>query len=373
VLVGAGHAHLYTLSRAAAFREAGASLTLVAPGPFWYSGLATGVLSGRYPPALDQIDVRVLVRRAGGEFLADQVTGIDAAGRLLRLRSHPPLSYDVLSLNVGSEVPLADVPGADRHGFAVKPIENLWKLHEDLQARFSTRLCPPPRVVVLGGGATGCEVAANVEGLARRECAGVEVTLVTRGPRLLEGFPDGAGRTMLRVLQRRGVRVLTGATAARVEEHAVFLADGQALPCDIAVHAWGLAPPALLHESGLPTESGGLRVDEHLRCVGDERIFGGGDCIAFPGPPLPRVGVHAVREAPILFHNLLATVRGTALRRYDPQKRCLLILNLGDGTGLATWGGWHYRGWLAYRLKDWLDRSFLRKYRAGGRVRSWRR
>jgi hypothetical protein len=64
------------------------------------------------------------------------------------------------------------------------------------------------------------------------------------------------------------------------------------------------------------------------------------------------VGVYAVREAPVLCHNLLASLGGRPLRRFRPRRRFLLILNLGDGTGLLTWGpfSWHSR--LAFRLKD---------------------
>ena len=54
VMLGAGHAHLYTLKRTADFVRRGFELVLVAPENFWYSGLATGVLAGIYPPALDQ-------------------------------------------------------------------------------------------------------------------------------------------------------------------------------------------------------------------------------------------------------------------------------------------------------------------------------
>jgi NADH dehydrogenase FAD-containing subunit len=91
-------------------------------------------------------------------------------------------------------------------------------------------------------------------------------------------------------------------------------------------------------------------------------VFGGGDCIALAGRRLARVGVYAVREAPVLFHNLLATLEGRPLRRFRPQRRYLLIMNLGDGTGLATWGGLWWYGRLAFWLKDRIDRAFLKEY-----------
>src|SRR5438270_12784180 len=105
VLLGAGHAHLYTLKRAAEFIRAGFELVLVAPETFWYSGLATGVLAGIYPPELDQIDAGALVVKGGGQFIRARATAIDVAARTVALDSGASLSYDVLSCNLGSEVP----------------------------------------------------------------------------------------------------------------------------------------------------------------------------------------------------------------------------------------------------------------------------
>ena len=97
--------------------------------------------------------------------------------------------------------------------------------------------------------------------------------------------------------------------------------------------------------------------------MSDPSVFGGGDCIAIGDRALPRVGVYGVRQAPILAHNLLAALEGRPLRRFRPRRRFLLILNLGDGTGLAVRGGWVWHGRLALWLKDWIDRRYVAKYR----------
>ncbi|MGH7483753.1 MAG: pyridine nucleotide-disulfide oxidoreductase, partial [Longimicrobiales bacterium] len=107
---------------------------------------------------------------------------------------------------------------------------------------------------------------------------------------------------------------------------------------------------------------GALRVDAALRAIHDPRVFAVGDCAAFEPRPLPRVGVYAVRQAPVLFENLVAAAEGAPLRAYHPQRRHLLILNLGAGEGLAVRGRLHGHGRAAFRLKDWLDRRFLERY-----------
>ena len=104
VLVGAGHAHLHIASKAADYAALGARLVLIDPGRFWYSGMATGLIAGRYSPDDDQVDPDALIRAGDGEFIADAVARVDVAGKTVFLESGEQLRYDWLSLNVGSEV-----------------------------------------------------------------------------------------------------------------------------------------------------------------------------------------------------------------------------------------------------------------------------
>jgi NADH dehydrogenase FAD-containing subunit len=368
VLLGAGHAHLFTLKRTAEFVGRGFELVLVAPEVFWYSGLATGVLAGLYPPDLDQIDVGALAVQGGGRFIRARATAIDVTARTVSLDTGSSLSYDVLSCNLGSEVPLDAIPGATTYGHAAKPVRNLWELRRALEARMGPAA---PRqalqIVIVGGGATGCEIAANIQHLVAAHGGQAHITVLARGDRVLGEMPRGAADKMVRILERRGVRLVLRAPVVRVDGQAVTTADGQQVPYDFLVHAMGLRAPAILRATGLPTSAdGALLVDPFLRSVADRRVFGGGDCVALQDRELARVGVYAVREAPVLYHNLLASLQGRRLRRFRPQRRFLLILNLGDGTGLLTWGpfSWHSR--LAFRLKDRIDRAFLRAYQKKG-------
>ena len=138
---------------------------------------------------------------------------------------------------------------------------------------------------------------------------------------------------------------------------------GDRLPFDFLVNAAGLRPPALLRESGLATDDcGAMRVNRCLQAVDHPSIFGGGDCVSFEARPLAKIGVYAVRAAPVLCHNLLAFLRdaGTAnLRPFRPQRSFLLILNAGGGEALAVWRRFYWHGRAAFRLKDFLDRRFL--------------
>ncbi len=203
-------------------------------------------------------------------------------------------------------------------------------------------------------------VRALLDRLGARES---EVLLLAGGDRLFEGFAPMVARKAARLLAARRVDVHLGARVTRVEKGVATTEKGERFAFDFLVNAAGLQPPALLSESGLATDArGALLVNRFLQSVGQPSVFGGGDCAAFEQRPLAKIGVYAVREAPVLFHNLLATLGqdgGTTLRAFKPQRSFLLILSLGDGTGLAVWRRWAWHGRAAFWLKDFLDRRFL--------------
>lgn len=368
VFVGGGHAHLYSLKRTGELVGRGAQVTLVAPQRYhYYSGMGPGLLSGFYRPDEARVDVHALAVAAGCTFVQDRVISVDAGTRLLRLEGGPALAYDLVSFNTGSRVPAERIAGAGDEATAVKPIENLEGLRKRLLARRGDGSC---RVLVLGGGPAGVELAANLWRLGRDGAVPLEITVCEAGDRLLPGLAARAGTLAFTSLGARGITVRTGFAAALLEAGSARSASGEALSYDEAVLTVGIVPHDLYRLSGLPTgPDGGLLVDEFLRSPAHPEVFGGGDCVCFGPRPLPRVGVYAVRQAPVLFRNLLAAVEGRPPEPFRPQRRYLLILNLGDGRGLATWGGWTACGTWALRWKDRLDRAFLRGFQSPEDVR----
>ena len=148
-----------------------------------------------------------------------------------------------------------------------------------------------------------------------------------------------------------------------------MLEDGLEIPYDFAFLATGTRPHSLFTDSRLPTaEDGGLLVNRHLQSVQYPEIFGGGDCIHFQPRPLKRVGVYAVRQSRILFHNLQAFAEGRSLSFFKPQQDYLLILNLGDGTGLLNKKFLVLDGRLAFKIKDHIDRKFMKQFQLSGEL-----
>ena len=364
VLVGAGHAHLGVLRDC---KRWGHRVTVVSPGDFWYSGLATGTLGGQYAIEDDKIDVAALCRRVGARFVQDKLVGLNAAAKRITLDGGDVLYYDVLSLDLGSEVrPLLHVADDQPRVFAAKPIRRLADLRravEDGAAR---------TVAVAGGGYTGCETSLNLARLLRNTVPpAARVTLFVGEDGTLPDMTDAQRRKVVDALRVANVGVLRSrATAVAADAEAIEIhylicyGDSPRLEerqtFDAVLNATGLRPPPLVATLGLPlTESGRLRLRDTLQVDGHDAIFAAGDSATLTGQELPQIGVVAVRQGEVLSHNLPAAADGKPLRKYRPQRRHLLILNLADGTGLAVWNGLHYRGKLALWLKSYIDRRFM--------------
>jgi len=362
VLVGGGHAHLFTLARLPELIRRGASVTLVTATQYhYYSGMGPGMLAGTYHPEALRFDVRAQAQRCGAACIVDRAVSLDPVRRLLFLAETQPIPYDIISFTIGSTVSLPDDNLADNI-VPAKPIENLLRFREQVRMHLAQGT---PRLVVIGGGAAGVELAGNLERLVRSDRGMAYVSLVA-GKRLLERLPEKAGDLARNSLENRKIEVIEGKRVVRLEFEGAMLDDGSLLPFHTALAATGVVPPPLFRTSGLPVaEDGSMLVTDSLQCVNYPEILGGGDCISLAGKPLDRVGVYAVRQAPVIYANLVALLAGKDTVRFTPQARYLQLLNLGDGTALFIRGTTVFRGKSALFLKDYLDTSFVRKYQAG--------
>ena len=369
VLVGGGHAHLEVL-REAARRPFGAELVLVSPSPAQlYSGMMPGQLRGAYRERDLTVDLPALCRAAGARFVEAAAERVDAplggGGAAVHAAGGPALEASHVSLDVGAlPAGLDRVPGAAEHAFAVRPVAR-WRA---LVARVEALLAgggEPFAACVVGGGAGGVELAFALHARARAAGRAAEVALVEGGDRILPSFGALGGRVR-RLLERRGVRVLTGHAVAAVDAEGVTLAGGARVASLVTVWTAGAAAPPLVRASRLPADAGGyLRVDATLRAADGRPVWGAGDCVALDGAAwVPKAGVYAVREAPVLADNLRAALGDGAARRYVPQRRYLVALDTADGRAFLRRGGVpvgvHAR-W-ALRLKRAIDERFVARY-----------
>lgn len=364
VLVGGGHAHLTTILKLRDYIGRGHRVTLISADAYhYYSGMGPGMLAGIYRPHDIRFHVKKMAEDRGAVFIKDSVVKIDAAMRGLTLKSGRQVSYDVVSFNTGSDVPKESLDVDAGPVFTVKPIINLLQARKYIIEHLNSGLLD---IVVVGGGPAGAEIAGNTWRLVHGHGGTARITLIA-GRQLFSGFPDRVRVLAMNSLGRRGIDVLEQTRAAKIGKESVTLSNGAALPFDIAFIASGVRPSSIFVNSGVPTgEDGGLLVNAHLQGVAHPGIFGGGDCISLEGHHLARVGVYAVRENEILYHNLFAALEGGRMRTFEPQKIYMLIFNMGNGRGIFWRKNLVWHGRPAFTLKNHIDTGFMRKFQVSG-------
>ncbi len=368
VFVGGGHAHLTSLKHLSGFKKRGHEVVLISPSPYhYYSGMGPGMLSGIYRPWEVRFHIKKLAEHQGATFIKDKVIKIDPGRHLLFLSSGESVSYDIVSFNTGSEVPVESLITTQRENIVtVKPVVNLLKArHIILEAITSNKAL---NFVVVGGGPAGVEISANLWRLLNENHGKGEITLIG-GKRLLGDAPGKVRHLALESLTRRGLKIVEGTHVKAIENGTVSLSDGRKVAFDLTFVAIGIHPSSLFMDSGLPTAvDGGLLVNSYLQSAAYPNIFGGGDCISLEGHSLAKVGVYAVRENPLLYHNLLSALEGGKMMTFEPQKYFLLIFNMGDGQGIFWKKNWAWEGQLAFLLKDYIDRRFMRNFQVSGEL-----
>lgn len=271
VVVGGGYAGTMAANRL--LKRSDVDVTLVNPRPVFVERIRLHQhVAGNYQAARDYGDLL----GAGVQLVVDAADRIDAADRRLRLASGTVLRYDFLIYAVGSTGAITtEIPGAAEFAYAISELESAQRL----LARLDGLTADAP-VVVVGGGLTGIEAAAELAGQGR------PVTLVCGGilgPSL--GAPGR--RSLAKALRKLGVEVLQAATVAAVRPAEVQLQDGTVLPSAATVWAAGFGVPDLATTSGLATDAlGRLVTDETLTSIDNPWIVAAGDAVAPSGRPL---------------------------------------------------------------------------------------
>jgi NADH dehydrogenase len=195
-------------------------------------------------------------------------------------------------------------------------------------------------VAIVGGGATGVELAAELfnaakglayYGLEVFDESRLEVTLVEAGPRILPALPENLSQAATEELEAIGVRVLTRRQVTEISDEGIATSDGAFIPADLRVWAAGVKGPDFLQGiGGLETTPGNqLVVRETLQTSRDDRIFAIGDCARFVPDgeerAIPPRAQAAHQMAGTAFHNLVALIRRRKLRRFVYRDKGSLV------------------------------------------------
>ncbi|MEM8548621.1 MAG: NAD(P)/FAD-dependent oxidoreductase [Pseudomonadota bacterium] len=292
--------------------------------------VATGSMNSYH----DEASYLMLARKHKFNFILGHVIGIDPQGRSITLApllddagqemvSERHFRFDQLAVCVGSLSNDFGIEGVRKHARQLDSREQEERFHthftNQLQRTNLTSTSASLSVAIVGGGATGVELAADMHNVvARLREYGFEkfskdrlqVSIVEAAPGLLPRLPERIGVSVKKELERIGVKVYAATRVAKVEADAVVTSDGERIGADISVWAAGVKAPTWLSECGLPTDRlGRIEVNEDLSVKTLTGIYAIGDCCAClddDGKEIPPRAQAAHQMASIAGRNILA-------------------------------------------------------------------
>lgn len=363
VLVGGGHSHVEVIRMFAMKPEPGLRITLVTRDVQTpYSGMLPGLLAEHYTVDEAHIDLSRLCRLCGVRLIHGSVDAIDLESRRLSIAGRPDLAFDTVSVDVGSAPDTSELKGSER-ALKVKPVDRFRREWADVEKVLITR--GEGRVAVVGAGAGGVELTLSLQHRLRVKSPHnkVEFKLIGRGGDLLPNHAPAVRAKFSKVLREREISLHSNGAAIELLEGSVVLGNGEQVHADHVVLVTGAAPFAWFDAVSVDKdERGFISVNDQLQSVSHECLFAAGDCATMLNHSLPKAGVYAVRQGPILAQNLRARVRSEPLVKYVPQRNILALISTGDRYAIASRGAFTVSGEWVWRWKDYIDRKWMDKY-----------
>ncbi len=320
-------------------------------------------------------------------YLIGEMTGLDRVARSVqvapfvdedgdRITAARSIGYDTLVMAVGSRTNDFGTPGAAEHAIALDDPAAAQRFHRRLvnaylraHARAGPLRPEQLQVAIIGAGATGVELAAELHNTTRTLVSygldridpdkDIRLVLIEAADRILPALPERLSGAAQHLLEGMRVSVRTGARVAQVLPDGVRLASGEAIPAELVVWAAGVKAPDFLREiAGLETNRiNQLVVRPTLQTTRDDAIFAIGDCAAAPwlgkeGVVVPPRAQAAHQQASHMVAQIRNRLRGHELKPWRYRDFGSLVSlgeysTVGNLMGSLTGGSLWLEGWFA--------------------------
>lgn len=338
--------------------------------------VATGSMNSYH----DEASYLMLARKHKFNFILGEVTAIDAERNQVRIAplvddgglemmSSRDFIYDQLVVSVGSLSNDFGIEGVKTYSRQLDSREQAERFHKNFTTQLQrTNLQSTSgtlSVAIVGGGATGVELAADMHNVVQRlreygfehfSKERLSVSIIEAAPGLLPRLPSRIGVSVKKELERIGVQVHLLTQVSRVGEKEVFTSEGQSIPADISVWAAGVKAPSWLADSGLPVDRlGRIEVLDDLSVKGLENVFAIGDCCSCKmedGSEVPPRAQAAHQMATIAARNVLAQRKNKSAKPFKYRDFGSLVSlskysTVGNLMGNLVRGTVFVEGWVA--------------------------
>lgn len=299
------------------------AVTVIDPGEHfeWVPNIHEILSSVKTPQGL-RLDRAAIVEQAGHRFLRDRVTVLQPSKGRLATAGGRELEFDACIVAVGALWNTHHVPGVTQHAMPFRSVADALAIGRRLHALVQQGKAL--RIVIAGGGISGIEALGEILRRHRGD-ASLAVEVVEAGPRLLPGLPAALDADLRRLCEPYAVTFRTSTTIAAVTAKGVRLADGTRLRSELTLWTAGLAPPALLRESGLarpPQAWAGVRQTLQSRHFANTFVVG--DAAAMPRA-IGKQAYNAIDMGALAAANAACFLAGRTLKPFKPAAKTVLV------------------------------------------------
>ncbi|MGO2278580.1 MULTISPECIES: FAD-dependent oxidoreductase [unclassified Psychrobacter] len=384
LLAGAGHAHIGMLRRLSAERlkqtdTTDADIHLISEQPQTiYSGMLPGWMAGHYQLHDISIDIKSLCARAGVRFVQQSLVQVNAASNKVVTTGdeQTDFAYDVLSLNTGADTDMrwlydqndhrnnsvdrdvdAGTVGSDANTdvIAIRPLSTF--ITQWQQILKNAQQSEKYQLAIIGAGAAAIELVMAAQVALQKINRNHQVTLVC-GESLLSGFNSGFRQRVVKQLHRHGITI--------IRERATDYCDGKlstthkSLPINAVIAATGVIGSAWTDSTDLEIKGNGfIAVNNKQQSVSHPNVFAVGDVATRVDKYVAHSGVHSVHGGAVEADNLLAYLKDSVMKGYQPKTRTLYLLSCGDKYAIGSWGNVNLQGRWVWHLKKYIDKRFI--------------
>jgi NADH dehydrogenase len=296
--------------------------------------------------------LRRILKPLGIEYFQDEVAGVDFEARRVKSgeRDYP---YDYLVLAPGSSTTYFGTPGAAENAMDIKGLRDALRVRNHVIDRFEEAEHLGDRAaddlltfVVVGGGPTGVEAAADTHDLIfdvleddypNVDFGRVRVVLVNAGDHILKGLDSSLVHAATRRLATQRIEVINDTRVKEVRSDAVVISDGRTIPARTTIWAAGIEPPPLVGNLDVQRDHRGrILIDQYLRVKDRPGVYAVGDCtsIQYDGPPVPALAQAAEQEGRRAASNLAAEIENQSPVAFRYRSVGQLV-DLGEGSALV--------------------------------------
>ncbi|MFF7770065.1 NAD(P)/FAD-dependent oxidoreductase [Streptomyces massasporeus] len=370
-----------------------ADVTLVTPFAYQlYLPLLPQVASGVLTPQSIAVSLR-RSKKYRTRIIPGGAIGVDLKSKVCVIRTitdeivNEP--YDYIVLAPGSITRTFDIPGLTDHAFGMKTLAEAAYIRDHVISQLDLADASQDPVerasrlqfVVVGGGYAGTETAACLQRLThaavkrypRLDPSLIKWHLIDIAPKLMPELGDKLGSSAQEILRRRGIEISLGTSIAKAGPEEVTFTDGRVIPTRTLIWTAGVVASPLIATLGAETVKGRLAVASEMNLPGEDGVFALGDSAAVPdlakgdGAMCPPTAQHALRQGRHVADNVIASLRGQAMKPYV-HKDLGLVVDLGGTDAVSKPLGIELRGLPAQAVARGYHWSALRTNVAKTRV-----